>query len=102
MCSLPIIDVPATGRRIEELRIAAGLSVLQVQKALGFSAPQSVYKWQRGESLPTLDNIVMLAALFHVTVDDILVCRSGVLYREPDREVNVSQFTEERAKYNAV
>ncbi|MBE7005222.1 MAG: helix-turn-helix transcriptional regulator, partial [Ruminococcaceae bacterium] len=36
---------------------------------------QAIYKWQRGDAMPTLDNIVALAAIFGVTVDEILVYR---------------------------
>ena len=31
-------------------------------------------KWQRGQALPTLDNLVVLAAVFGVTISDIIVC----------------------------
>ena len=39
----------------------------------GFEEPQAIYKWQKGKSLPTVDNLYALAALLQVTVDDILV-----------------------------
>lgn len=50
-----------------------GLSVKDVQDVFGFSTPQAVYKWQRGTALPTVDNLVVLAALFGVKIDDILI-----------------------------
>ena len=75
MIPIPIIDPTATGQNIACLRRRAGLSVRELQEILGFSTPQAIYKWQRGDSLPTLDNIVVLAAAFGVTVDEILVCR---------------------------
>jgi transcriptional regulator with XRE-family HTH domain len=40
---------------------------------LGFTTPQAIYKWQHGRALPTLDNLVALAAVFGVKIDDILV-----------------------------
>ena len=69
----PMIDLKATGRRIKELREQRGISVRQLQTFLGFEQPQAIYKWQRGECLPTFDNMYALACFFHVKVDEILV-----------------------------
>ena len=63
----------ATGMNITRLRINAGLTVRDLQAIFGFSTPQAIYKWQHGDAMPTLDNIVVLAAVFGVTVDAILV-----------------------------
>jgi transcriptional regulator with XRE-family HTH domain len=73
---MPVIDVTATGESIARLRKAAGMTVRDLQAVFGFATPQAIYKWQRGLALPTLDNAVVLAAVFGVTVDDILVLRS--------------------------
>ena len=73
--AIPTIDTAATGDNITAMRRNAGLSVRDLQQIFGFSTPQAIYKWQRGESMPTLDNIVVLAAVFGVPVDDILVYR---------------------------
>lgn len=73
--AIPTIDMTATGDNITAMRRNAGLSVRDLQQIFGFSTPQAIYKWQRGESMPTLDNIVVLAAVFGVPVDDILVYR---------------------------
>ena len=63
----------ATGINITRMRISAGLTVKDVQDIFGFSTPQAIYKWQRGTALPTVDNLVVLAALFGVKIDDILI-----------------------------
>ena len=75
MNDLPTIDMIATGANITAMRQRAGLSVRDLQDIFGFSTPQAIYKWQRGDAMPTLDNIVVLAAVFGVTVDEILVYR---------------------------
>lgn len=72
MC-IPTVDMVLTGQNIRRLRIQAGLTVASLQKILGFSSPQAIFKWQRGDTLPTVDNLVILAAVFKVRVDDILV-----------------------------
>ena len=55
------------------LREAAGLTVKDIQDIFGFATPQAVYKWQHGSAMPTIDNLVVLAAVLGVTIDEILV-----------------------------
>ncbi|MBQ6756231.1 MAG: helix-turn-helix transcriptional regulator [Oscillospiraceae bacterium] len=69
------IDIIATGNRIKELRLKNNLSVAEVALELGLSAPQTVYKWERGVSLPSIDNIFLLAELFGVTVNELVQLR---------------------------
>ena len=70
---VPVIDLRATGQNIKNLRVAAGISVRDLQNILGFTNPQAIYKWQNGDSMPSIDNLVILAAVLGVTVDQILV-----------------------------
>lgn len=70
---LPIINVAKTGQNIADLRKKAGLSVKDLQNIFGFSTPQAIYKWQKGATLPTIDNLVLLASLFSVPMEDIIV-----------------------------
>lgn len=71
--TIPAIDMVATGRNIMKLRKAAGLSVREMQNIFGFTTPQAIYKWQHGTAMPTIDNLVVLAAVLEVTIDEILV-----------------------------
>ena len=73
MMTRPAIDMVATGRNIMKLRKAAGLSVREIQNIFGFTTPQAIYKWQHGTAMPTIDNLVVLAAVLDVTIDEILV-----------------------------
>ena len=70
--SYPRIDLVKTGQNISRLRRRAGYSVRDLQRELGLGSPQSIYKWQAGPALPSIDNLVALAALFGVQLDDIL------------------------------
>ena len=76
MFSIPTIDMTATGNNIVRLRRQAGLSVQDLQQVFGFATPQAIYKWQRGTAMPTLDNLIILASVFGVTLDEIII-RSG-------------------------
>ena len=78
MVSIPTIDLKMTGHNIAKLRKAAGLSVHDLQMVFGFNSPQAIYKWQNGAALPTVDNLIVLAALLHVLIDDILVTDHAV------------------------
>ena len=67
------IDMVATGKNITRLRKESGLSVRDLAEIFGFTTPQAVYKWQHGTAIPTIDNLVVLAAVFGVTMDEIVV-----------------------------
>ena len=69
----PVINLAETGRRIERQRRQAGLTVRDLQTYFGFEYPQAIYKWQHGECLPTVDNLLALARLLQVSMEDLLV-----------------------------
>ena len=70
---LPIINMEETGCNIVRLRESVGLSVRELQDIFGFATPQAIYKWQRGVSMPTIDNLVVLYLTFKVPIERILV-----------------------------
>ena len=70
---IPIIDMDATGENIKRIRKSKGISVRELQDVFGFNNPQAIYKWQSGKSVPTVDNIVVLASVLGTTVNDIIV-----------------------------
>ena len=72
MMGIPYINTVATGQNIDHLRIEAGMSVKDMQAVFGFATPQAIYKWIHGTSMPTIDNLVILAAMFDVTMDEIV------------------------------
>ena len=55
------------------LREERGMTVRDLQAYFGFEEPQAIYKWQRGKSLPSVDNLYALGALLGVPMEDILV-----------------------------
>lgn len=82
MITLPMIDMIKTGQNITRLRRQAGLSVRELQEIFGFGTPQAIYKWQQGVSVPTIDNLLVLAAVFHVKIDDILIVADADIDRK--------------------
>ena len=75
MSAMPAIDMTATGRNIANLRKAAGLTVKDLQDIFGFATPQAIYQWQHGTAMPTIDTLVILAAVLAVPMDRIIVVR---------------------------
>ena len=91
-----VIDPVATGANILRLRREQGFTVRDLQRYFGFEEPQAIYKWQRGQTLPSVDNLYALSALLDVPMNEILVsssqphivsierqaeaCRSGYLW----------------------
>ena len=97
----PVVDIKATGAQIKSLRIRSGYTVHDIQAVFGFEYPQAIYSWDRerrlqagkmlrwsilsespssyaakgGKSIPTIDNLLVLAHLFDATIEEIVVQR---------------------------
>lgn len=72
----PHIDLLRTGNQLTRLMKEKGITVKAMQDSLGLANPQAIYKWRRGECLPTLDNLVAIALLLGTTIDKIIVVDS--------------------------
>ena len=73
MVRVPYINTVATGENINRMRMEAGFSVREMQAVFGFATPQAIYKWIHGTAMPSIDNLVILAAVLGVTMDEIIV-----------------------------
>ena len=71
--TMPTINMAATGANIKGLLKARGLKVADVQIMCGFNTPQAIFKWMRGDAMPSIDNLVILAHLLGVTIDQIII-----------------------------
>ena len=67
------VDTKATGKNIRRLMENANMTPYDIQDIMGFTTVQAIYKWFRGENMPTLDNLIILAATFGVTIDEIVI-----------------------------
>ena len=76
----PVIDMVETGRNINILREQAGLTVADLQEYFGFDQPQAIYRWQRGETLPSVDNLYALSTILGTPIKGILVPASYTVY----------------------
>ncbi len=69
----PVIDLAKTGANIRHLRQEKGCSVSEIAGFMSFQTSNAIYKWERGEALPTVDHLFALSRLLGVSMNDILV-----------------------------
>lgn len=75
-----------TADRLQELRKKYGYSQETLSEKLGVSR-QAISKWERGESSPDTDNLIMLSKIYGITLDDIL---------NPEADINIPVTDEKR------
>ena len=84
MHPFPVIDPEATGANIKRLRLERKLSVVDMQIFFNFDTPRVIYKWQKGQCLPSVDNLYALSVLLEVDMAQILVCKPlSITMKEP-------------------
>ena len=71
----PVLDLDATGVKIKTLMKQRGITPRQMQLILNFPYVQTIYNWFAGKNMPTIDNLVVLAQVLGVRMDDIIVTR---------------------------
>lgn len=70
----PVVDMNATGLNIKTLREKAGFSVKELAELLEFEAVQGIYHCQKGKTLPTIENLILLSELFNKSINEIVIC----------------------------
>lgn len=82
-----------TANRLLQYRKQAGLSQEELAEKIGVSR-QAVSKWERSEASPDTDNLVMLAELYGVSLDEMLglsTAKEETVEPEPEKdEVHLS------------
>lgn len=84
----PDIDMEKTGAHIQRLSQEHGWSVREIQEHLCLSCPQPVYRWFKGQTLPSVNHLYALSRLFGVHMEELLVSRS-------ESHVSVSEVRED-------
>jgi transcriptional regulator with XRE-family HTH domain len=75
-----------TANRLCELRKAHNLSQEELAEKLGVSR-QAVSKWERSESSPDTDNLIQLAALYNISLDELLNGKEAISLIEESPKV---------------
>ena len=71
--SFPVIDLVRTGKNIKRIAKENGFSADKIKDYLGICDKSNVYKWFRGDALPSVDNLLALSILFGVTINEMLI-----------------------------
>jgi len=74
----PNIDMQRTGRKLKNMIEAAGYTPRMVQDYLHLSCVQPIYRWYKGQILPSVDHLFMLSELLNVHMEDLLVRKNAV------------------------
>lgn len=79
-----------TAERLTALRKETEYSQNQLADKLGVSR-QAVSKWERGEANPDTDNLIALARLYHISLDELLISDEVRSETEAAEENNPSE-----------
>ena len=69
----PVLDLAATGARIKTVMKDKGITARELQIIMDFPYVQTIYNWFAGKNMPTIDNLVVLAKILAVPMDDLVV-----------------------------
>ena len=67
------INMEKTGANIRSLIKSSGYTVRDIMAITGISTEQAVYKWYRGESIPSIETMLILCGTLGVDVKELLV-----------------------------
>lgn len=73
----PDIDMEKTGELMKQKIFGAGLTVKDIQERLYLSCPQPVYRWFKGQILPSVNHLYALSRLLGIHMEDLLVQRKN-------------------------
>lgn len=67
------IDMKRSGEKMKKIITQAGYDVKSIQNYLHLSCPQPVYRWFKGQILPTVDHLFLMSKLLGIHMEDFLV-----------------------------
>ena len=85
------IDQIKTGKKLKKILELAGYDVKYIQDYLHLSCPQSIYRWYKGKTLPSLEHLAALSRLLHMHMEELLVFQGGLLGSNSVWNINDSQ-----------
>ena len=82
-----IVDMEATGKNIRTLMKITGYSAREFERLLGYTQ-NTFFKWRKGETLPTFDNLLRLASILKTPIEKIVVFKKFTEEKLPLKETN--------------
>ena len=76
------IDMIKTGQKIKECIQKTGYTVKDLQKILKLSCPQSIYRWFKGQILPSVDHLYTSSRILGVHMEELIVAKNDTAIKE--------------------
>lgn len=86
-----------TANRLYELRKQQGLSQEELAEKLGVSR-QAVSKWERSEASPDTDNLIALAKIYGLTLDELIFGEKQSEQKEEPTEEIIEEISDDTTK----
>ena len=68
-------DKVATGRKMREIRKAKRMTVDDLRDLMDVKSASTIYRWEKGESLPDDDKLELFCFLFHLDPETFVVMK---------------------------
>ncbi|MDD3126546.1 MAG: helix-turn-helix transcriptional regulator [Candidatus Izemoplasmatales bacterium] len=76
-----MLDFYTIGNKIRDLRVANQYNQDQIAEKL-FVSRQAVSRWELGQTLPSVDNLIELSRIFRISFEEILCMNEPVVFEE--------------------
>ena len=91
-------DYTRIGERIRYYRTKAGMSQSDLAEALFISSNQYISRLESGKAFPSLELIIAMAELFHISTDDLLT--NGTL--QDEKFMDSEEFSDCPPEYRTI
>ena len=76
------VNTEKTGAHLKRLLSGHGYTVKEIKTITGVTSEQAIYKWYRGESTPSLENLLILSRVLRMTVNELIVTDEAPMLEE--------------------
>lgn len=77
-----VIDMKKTGEHLKQLCKQHGITIAELQAELHLKCPQSVYRWFKGVSLPSIDHLIVIAYILRLPIEELIVLKDADISEE--------------------
>ena len=67
------INMEKTGAHIKQIILENGYTIREIMQITGVTSEQTVYKWFRGRTIPSLETQIALCKLLDLGITELLV-----------------------------
>lgn len=72
-----VLNRLVTGTKMREARIRSGMTVKEVRAALNITRETTIYEWESGKFLPSIEHLYHLSKLYHTSIEGFLAFEGG-------------------------